>query len=568
MEENNLQQSMPEQPVQQPVYEQPVQQPVYEQPAQQPVYEQPVQQPVQQPVPPVYSAVPPAQPAADGGKKKGKGALIAIIAVLVILLLAVGGILIYKMVGGNPKARLTKGLNNLAKELDSYGNPLEDEIDFTTITQKMLTEAYTMDIKLDVSVPDSDSMMDTVGVDITSNSDIPNKLMEAEMKASVANIELLKMNMTADDNMLYVSLPDFLKDTYAVDTETLGKDYNASAWAEILGMEVDDSLSFDLFAEAKKAEVDDTLLADEIAEIAGTMTVEDSGNVVEIERGGKTIRCDGVKVTLNKDALNAFLDALFDAVLESDYMQSLLQQELIIRQDGYDGYMDEADLENMLREEFQEAFSVRFKSDVELCFYMDGKNRIVNIATPSRIKLKDSMVTSIGFSLVFSGTDRVLDDVSGTVKMSSEEREVKMEIERTAKLTKDAYENEFALKLTNDAGIDMGLKYSADWDLEDKSYKMALALEEEEGDSLSFLMKGDFTDIEKGKSVKMNIGELSLSEDDEKMLGVSGYLFWEPFDGEMKAPKDAVDLLGMSETEIEDAISEFSQGLYQLLLGY
>ena len=67
---------------------------------------------------PVYSAVPPAQPVADGGKKKGKGALIAVIAVLVILLMTVAGILIYKMFGGNLKAKLTKGLNNLAKELD------------------------------------------------------------------------------------------------------------------------------------------------------------------------------------------------------------------------------------------------------------------------------------------------------------------------------------------------------------------------------------------------------------------------------------------------------------------
>lgn len=517
---------------------------------------------------PVYSAVPPAQPVADGGKKKGKGALIAVIAVLVILLLTVAGILIYKMFGGNPKAKLTKGLNNLAKELDSYGNPLEDEIDFATITQKMLTEAYTMDIKLDVSVPDSDSMMDTIGVDITSNCDVTNKLMEAEMKASIANIELLKMNMTADDNMLYVSLPDFLKDTYAVNMETLGKDYNASAWTGILGMEVDESLSYDLFAEAKKAEVDNTLLADEIAEIVETMTVEDSGNVVEIERDGKTIRCDGVKATLNKDALNAFLDALCEAILDSDYMQTALKQQMILKQSMDVGYMDEAEMEDMLREEFRESFSVRFDSDVELCFYMDGKNRIVNIATPSKIKLKDSMVTSVGFSLVFSGTDRVLDNVSGTVKMSSDEREVRMEIERTAKLTKDAYENDFALELSNDAGASMGLKYSADWDLEDKSYKMVLDMEEEESDSLSFMIKGDFTDIEKGKSVTMNIGELSLAKNDVKLLSISGSLSCEPFDGEIKAPKDAVDLFGMSETEIKDAISEFSQGLYRLLIGY
>ena len=97
---------------------------------------------------------------------------------------------------------------------------------------------------------------------------------------------------------------------------------------------------------------------------------------------------------------------------------------------------------------------------------------------------------------------------------------------------------------------------------------MVLDMEEEESDSLSFMIKGDFTDIEKGKSVTMNIGELSLAKNDVKLLSISGSLSCEPFDGEIKAPKDAVDLFGMSETEIKDAISEFSQGLYRLLIGY
>ena len=80
-----------QQPVQQPVYQQPVQQPVYQQPVQQPVYQQPVyQQPVYQQ--PMYQQPAFQQPAP---KKKSKAPLI-ITLIIVLLVLAAGGLIAYE----------------------------------------------------------------------------------------------------------------------------------------------------------------------------------------------------------------------------------------------------------------------------------------------------------------------------------------------------------------------------------------------------------------------------------------------------------------------------------------
>ena len=109
-------------PVQQPVYQQPVQQqPVYQQPVQQPVYQQPVyQQPVyQQPVyqQPVYQ-----QPVE---KKKSKAPLI-ITLIIVILVLAAGGLIAYETFLASEEDR-PEWLAALDFKKDGSSLPLSDK---------------------------------------------------------------------------------------------------------------------------------------------------------------------------------------------------------------------------------------------------------------------------------------------------------------------------------------------------------------------------------------------------------------------------------------------------------
>lgn len=52
-----------------------------------------------------------------------------------------------------------------------------------------------------------------------------------------------------DDNTMYVSVPKLLNDTYRLQLDTLGADYNASAWKDQLGFKVDSDVSIDFSQE-------------------------------------------------------------------------------------------------------------------------------------------------------------------------------------------------------------------------------------------------------------------------------------------------------------------------------
>ena len=553
--------AQPQQPVQ-PVYAQPQQpvQPVYAQPQQpvQPVYAQPQQpmQPAQPPVPPttpaqpVYGAVPPAD--GNGGKKKGKGGLIAIIIVIVVLLLAAAGVLAYKLLGTSPEKKLTQGIINLQVEMTANASPVSEQLGAEEIIRLLDEKPVTMDMSLNVSIPSLETTLDTVGIDYTVNYDLNNKLMDAQMKLSAMNMDLVGMDMAASGNTLYLSLPGLLTNSYFINTDTFGKDFNASPWTSLLDMPLDESLSFQLFnTDAASDDTDSNLFAEEIANIMATMKVEDSGTAVEIERDGKTVKCNGVKVTLEADALNELLDAFEKEFGQADSVNDMLSDY------GID--------EEFMSSSSSDLYKARVKNDVELYVYLDSKNRITNVATASKIRLKDSALTGISFSLVFSGSENVLDQVSGTVKLETEGNSAKIEVKRSAQ--QDASQTKSKLTLTFSGDNTDGqavFTYTDKWDLDNMEFAKEFVISSDTED-VSLVLKGAFSDVQKGESFKLTIGEFALSSNGTDLVSASGEFSMAPYDGTIEVPENAVDLLAMSESDFEDMVTELITSVYSML---
>ena len=553
--------AQPQQPVQ-PVYAQPQQpvQPVYAQPQQpvQPVYAQPQQpmQPAQPPVPPttpaqpVYGAVPPAD--GNGGKKKGKGGLIAIIIVIVVLLLAAAGVLAYKLLGTSPEKKLTQGIINLQVEMTANASPVSEQLGAEEIIRLLDEKPVTMDMSLNVSIPSLETTLDTVGIDYTVNYDLNNKLMDAQMKLSAMNMDLVGMDMAASGNTLYLSLPGLLTNSYFINTDTFGKDFNASPWTSLLDMPLDESLSFQLFnTGAASDDTDSNLFAEEIANIMATMKVKDSGTAVEIERDGKTVKCNGVKVTLEADALNELLDAIEKEMGQADSVNDMLSDY------GID--------EEFMSSSSSDLYKARVKNDVELYVYLDSKNRITNVATASKIKLKDSALTGISFSLVFSGSENVLDQVSGTVKLETEGNSAKIEVKRSAQ--QDASQTKSKLTLTFSGDNTDGqavFTYTNKWDLDNMEFAKEFVISSDTED-VSLVLKGAFSDVQKGESFKLTIGEFALSSNGTDLVSASGEFSMAPYDGTIEVPENAVDLLAMSESDFEDMVTELITSVYSML---
>ena len=561
--------AQPQQPAQ-PVYAQPVQpvyaqpqqpvQPVYAQPQQpvQPVYAQPQQpmQPAQPPVPPttpaqpVYGAVPPAD--GNGGKKKGKGGLIAIIIVIVVLLLAAAGVLAYKLLGTSPEKKLTQGIINLQVEMTANASPVSEQLGAEEIIRLLDEKPVTMDMSLNVSIPSLETTLDTVGIDYTVNYDLNNKLMDAQMKLSAMNMDLVGMDMAASGNTLYLSLPGLLTNSYFINTDTFGKDFNASPWTSLLDVPLDESLSFQLFnTDAASDDTDSNLFAEEIANIMATMKVEDSGTAVEIERDGKTVKCNGVKVTLEADALNELLDAIEKEMGQADSVNDMLSDY------GID--------EEFMSSSSSDLYKARVKNDVELYVYLDSKNRITNVATASKIRLKDSALTGISFSLVFSGSENVLDQISGTVKLETEGNSAKIEVKRSAQ--QDASQTKSKLTLTFSGDNTDGqavFTYTNKWDLDNMEFDKEFVISSDTED-VSLVLKGAFSDVQKGESFKLTIGEFTLSSNGTDLVSASGEFSMAPYDGTIEVPENAVDLFAMSESDFEDMVTELITSVYSML---
>ena len=469
----------------------------------------------------------------DGGRKKkgGKGKIVAAILVVAVLLFGVGGFCFYQFVFHTPEARLARGLAILAKEMSTYGAEMQEMTAIKDLMQNIQQDnASDIDMKLDVTLP----KMDTIGMDYKQKYDGKNKLMEAEFAFSFFNIPLLGGELAADSEKLYVSLPDIFDDWYYLNTETLGADYQGSVWEEYLGLEVAEDYQLSLF-DAEAGEIEEIREEDETLQtewkalieeytprFAESVTIEDSGNVVEIERDNKTVRCEGVCVTIEKEVLNDFFEDFFE-LYEKHYDTK------------YVGVLGE------------------LKSDVKICFYMDNKNRIVNISTPEKIKFENCAVESIGFSFVFSGTERTMDKISGNGKIEVAGESFKFELEREAEADDKVREEEWNFKMANEAGKEVALKFTCKMDLKELEYECNMEMNAGE-ELIGMALEGAFSNIEEGKSMTLEIDEFSLLENEKEMVKISGSIKVGVLEEKIDIPSEATDLMGMTKHEFLDVI--------------
>lgn len=511
---------------------------------------------------------------AGNNKKSRKGLIIGIIAAAAVLVSAIAGFAVYKLVFDTPRARLAKGFANLAEEMADYKGEIADKLDYAALMERFYTEPYSANMRMNITNPNLDSAIDTIGLDISERVDYPGRKLDGDFSISLWNAAILSGSMTVDDDTLYVSLPTFMKDTYSLNLESLGRDFNRSEWSRMLETQVEDSLSFDAFAEAGMPQ-SQQMLAEEYREIilndwkelVKSAVIEDSKTTIEIERAGKTIRCGGIRVVLEKEAVNLLLEDLKDGYLESPYMEEMVERLLAKENLFSEGSME---TEKEIWDGLEEMFSVEVEEDLEFCFHLDGKNRIVGISMPEQAALKSEFLDAVGFSFVLSGTERTPDEISGSLELVSEGEAVEVSIDRSAWTDEVLYENKVNIMLDYVDDVNypaIMFKYESEWDLEEDEFQYFLGASDGEIE-FALKLKGAFTDIEKGERFTLNIGQFSFCVDDEEVLKVTGAYMIEPFDGEITAPENATELFQMTDKEISMLAAEIVESIVELSNGF
>lgn len=510
---------------------------------------------------------------AGKNKKSKKGLVIGIIIAAAVLVTSIGGFIFYKLVLDTPRVRLARGFANMAREMAAYDNKLADKMAYGDIKDRACEEPYSEEMHLNISSPDFDSTIDTIGFDVLMNVDIPNAKMNGGFEVSIWNAELLSGNMAADEDMFYISIPTFTEDTYFFDAANFGKKFNESEWSRMLNQELEEDFSFDVFdevfddrtSEVIAEEYKNTILAD-WKEMIRSATIEDSRRTVEIERNGKTLRCGAIKVVLEKEDVNLLLEDIKDGFLAGSYMEKLIDSLMEENNTSY-GYYPETEKE--IRESIEKMFTIEVEEDPEIYFYLDGKNRIVSIEMSEMLELESELFDAVGFKFDFLGSKRTLDEISGVLELESEGETVEVVVERNAWRNETLYEDEINVTMKfpdDDFYSDITLQFELEWDVQEDEFKALI----EAGDKYSgfaIKLKGYYTDIVKGERFTLNIGQFSIILNDEEVLRGAGTYSMAPFDGEIEIPQNAIDAFRMDESEIQKLAIEIFTSISELYEG-
>ncbi len=517
-----------------------MQQPMY---TQQPMYANP--------------AVPPAAP-----KKKGNGLVIGLVVAIVVLVLALGGIVAfaaYNIFANSPEARLAKGISKWSATEKSKVATVSETLGWEEINNSMMHGATFKDLSLNMTFPALD--IPTIGLDVVDTCDYPNQKDFSDWTVSISNIELINLQIAADADKLYLSIPTLLENTYAIGYEEFATNFNKSVWAEMLGTSIDEELELnpwvreDAQSGATSLEFSEEFLAEleaKIKEMSENIIIEETGTAIEVTRNGKTVKCDGIYVVVPEEDLNDIFDLIQDELRDGKYGQDMIAQ---LTQSGV---IDVQTTWNQI----VAILDARYTDDFQMIFYLDNKNNIVHMATPEVATMDNGI--SVGFAFDFVGDSNPTDVVEGLIKVFTEEGvNAALDFKLENKVSGSVATTEFELTATvEELGYDTSeaeLEFTYEWDSDKKEFEMEANMTSEGETVLEFGMEGAFEDVVKNEGFTLELGSLGLSVDGESLMKISGEMEIKQLDEEVKIPSESIDFLGMTQVDITSMLLEIMQ---------
>lgn len=499
-----------------------------------------------------FNPVPPVEPK----KTKGvKGLVIAIVAI-VVALVSVAGVAAFVVVSNTPEARLAKGFAKWA-EKDGDETFAEGVLGLDAILDAMMYGATKKDMSLNVTIPALE--IPTIGIDMTDRCDYPNQKDVSDWEVSVSNIELIRMQMAADSDKLYLSIPTLLDDTYHIGYEGFTDNFNNSEWSDMLELVLEEEVQINPWTMQGTQEEDagaEIIFSEEfmnafeakIAEISKNMTVQKSDLPFEIVRNNKTFSCDEIGVVVPKDDLNALLD-----LIQEEMRNGKLGAEMIkaLQANGAEDVQE-------LWEQVVALFDSRVEEDFDVYFYLDKKNNILTMST-GRLAMDNGIIMSL--SLDYMGEEDPAMIVGGTYYVKEKEGasfHVDFTNEHKTEGTKESTQLKMDFEVIEYDSEPMvaNMDVETSWDNETYEFSMSIDMDEEEESLFGFIVEGRFADITTGESFTLELGKCILNTEGYNIVKVTGDYTVMPLTEEVKAPAASVDLFGMTQMDIQMMLFE------------
>ena len=455
---------------------------------------------------------------------------IGIIAGVVVVLL-IAGISAALIVLNQPKVRLARGISKMSKELTAYSSPAAKQINKSLLQKNTMNGPYTLKIDMTATFPENDTLS-MLNMDLEAGCDNEVRQANIDFNLGAYQMNLVNGTIMVDDNTMYVSIPKLLGDTYRLQLDTLGADYNASAWKDQLGFKVDQDVSIDFFTREDADYTDMEELMDALSEDAQTLkdtiVVQKASDKASIKTSNKSMQCSGVNIMIPKDAMNVFLNSFQEKFMASSmYQQSITK---LIEQSSI-AYLLEDDIRELVDGQVEDVLDIRCMNDISLNLYMDSKGRIVRIMTPQ-------------------ATDRTLDVIEAACKLNTVNGTETYSISRDASVTDEEYKEDLTLDVVGtDNMTALTMRYKNTWKLDTLAFDGRIELESGD-EKYKLSADGSYKDIVEGQSYTLDLDTASLEVDDKALMRIAGTFGIEQGMGEVEIPQDSVDLMQMDSTSI------------------
>lgn len=448
------------------------------------------------------------QPYSPNGKKNGINAKIIIAAVCLVVVLvaaATGGMIYFR---STPAYRITKGLQNLAREIDGQQNPMLEKIGMEELMLMMRKEGSHVDSSLNfaMELPMVGDM--TIGIDTDYYKDVQAKELDAQTILSVMNLELAHLNVYANQDVFCFSVPElFMEDMY-MENENVVSQYNDSVLAQLGGSAEEEDFSINLFPDSE----------------SGLSINEWRDWDVVSGRFEKDLEACKDAMTLSKVE-----KGLYRVSFPASESNRLVKDFL----DSYEKAYDETGEMNLFGD-----YKKFVSSDVSLLFEIDSRNHIESIMLEEPIKVLDGEA-ELEAELFFLGEESGFDKVQGRINIKEtdgETQEVIWQLKQTS--TDDFYQADLDLKYVEEGEDADKMKLVLNCDTVKDEFDMTYTLQDDE-DDLGLIMEGSLDEIVKGKSLEIDLDKLAFQMNGEDIYTLSGDIMIEPLKGTIEPSVEA-----------------------------
>ena len=501
-----------------------------------------------------------------GEQSTGKTKKIVRIVLIIFVVTLIIGSTAFAIVINTPRIKLARAGSNMIKELSEYSINMDSAIDFRNLKSFGEKNPQAEEFKVNFVLP-KEKGINGFGISLKGVKDKKERKADYDLSANVMKVPVISSDIAVNDNTLFIAVPKLFEDTYFVKLDTLGEDFNKSEWSDYLGMNLEDDISYDFFADRQLLALDDKTreliekIAEDVKPLKEAVTYEKFKDELILEDGETTVKSSGgIRVSIPKDVINEFNTKVKNDVFASDFYK---ERAACIAEDFSTLFTSEEDIKARLDELVEEILGQQLESDLYIDFYLDNKNRIVKVTTGDEVHFADSEINGVVLECTFTGKKRALDCINGSFKVDRKEKMTELSVARNASVTSELYDEDINLKLKN-GDKEYTSEYKNQWNYLSHEFDGSLKLGT--GNITGLIeAKGGFGDIVKGESYIFDIDSASIALNDTQLLRMSASYAVKPSDSEdMDIPTNAKDFIGMSSEDISDFVRHAFWSLLKL----